>query len=66
MGNSKYFYCYSYKLMYFLKSCGFWYLSKGFNRKSISNYYLFEKSKELDNAIITWNAIKFKLKENQK
>lgn len=51
--------------MHFLKSYGFWYLSKGLNRKSNSIYYLFEKSDELDNAIIIWNTIKFKLKENQ-
>lgn len=52
--------------MHFLKSYGFWYLSKGFNRKSKSTYYLFEKSNDLDNAIVIWNTIKFKLKENQK
>ena len=66
MGNGKYFSCYSYKLMHFLKSYGFWYLSKGINRKSKSTYYLFEKSNDLDNAIVIWNTIKFKLKENQK
>ena len=63
MRNSKYFYCYSCKLMHFLKSYGFWYLSKGLNRKNNSIYYLFEKSDDLDNAIIVWNSIKFKLKE---
>lgn len=52
--------------MHFLKSYGFWYLSKGFNRKSNSTYFIFEKSDDLDNAIIVWNTIKFKLKENQK
>lgn len=52
--------------MHFLKSYGFWYLSKGFNRKSNSAYFLFEKSDDLDNAIVVWNTIKFKLKENQK
>ena len=38
MGNGKYFYCYSCKLMHFLKSYGFWYLSKGLNRQC--NYYM--------------------------
>lgn len=66
MENNKYFYCYSYKLMHFLKSYGLWYLSKGINNKSHSAYYLFEKSNDLDNAIILWNTIKFKLKENLK
>ena len=45
---------------------GLWYLAKGINRKSKSTYYLFEKSNDLDNAIVIWNTIKFKLKENQK
>lgn len=65
MVNYKYFYCYSYKLMHFLKSCGFRYISKGINTNSNSTYFVFEKSTELDNAIIIWNAIKFKLKENK-
>lgn len=65
MENNKYFYCYSYKLMHFLKSYDFWYLSKGLNKKSKSTYYLFEKSNDLDNAIIIWNTVKFKLKENK-
>ncbi len=62
MENNKYFYCYSYKLMHFLKSYGLHYLHKGTNLNSKSKYYLFEKSSELDYAIDIWNAIKFKLK----
>ena len=64
MGKNKYFYCYSYHLMCFLKSCGFRYINKGFNYNTKSRYYLFDKSEGLDSAITTWNTIKFKLKEN--
>ena len=48
MGNSKYFYCYSYKLMCFLKSYGFRYVFKGKNSNSKSTYYAFKKSVDLD------------------
>lgn len=65
MENSKYFYCYSYRLMCFLKSYGFRYIVKGVNRNSNSHYYMFSKSDDLDTAISIWNTIKFKLKENQ-
>ena len=65
MENNKYFYCYSYNMMCFLKSYGFRYICKGFNYNSKSRYYLFHKSKDLDKAIVIWNTIKFKLKENK-
>ena len=65
MENSKYFYCYSYRLMCFLKSYGFRYITKGMNRNSNSTYYMFYKSNDLDTAISIWNTIKFKLKEKQ-
>ena len=65
MENNKYFYCYSYSMMCFLKSYGFRYICKGFNYNSKSRYYLFNKSEDLDKAISIWNTIKFKLKENQ-
>ena len=65
MENNKYFYCYSYNMMYFLKSYVFRYICKGFNYNSKSRYYLFNKSEDLDKAISIWNTIKFKLKENQ-
>ncbi len=66
MGNNKYFYCYSYRLMCFLKSYGFRYITKGTNYNSNSIYYLFLKSNDLDNAIAIWNTIKFKLKGESK
>lgn len=65
MENNKYFYCYSYSMMHFLKSYGFRYICKGFNYNSKSRYYLFNKSEDLDKAISIWNTIKIKLKENQ-
>ena len=52
MENNKYFYCYSYSLMCFLKSYGFRYVNKGFNYRSESRYYLFDKSEDLDKAIV--------------
>ena len=66
MENKNFFYCYSYRLAYFLKSCGFSYTFKGINANSKSHYYAFKKSLDLDNAIQIWNNLKsnnFKLKE---
>lgn len=66
MENNKYFYCYSYRLMCFLKSYGFRYMIKGINHNSNSTYYIFCKSYDLDKAISIWNTIKFKLKGESK
>lgn len=54
------FYCYSFRLAYFLKSQGFTYINKGRNRNNGLLYYVFNKSKELDKAICKWNEIKSK------
>lgn len=56
--KNKYFYCYSYNLAYFIKSCGIRYVNKGRNRNNNLLYYKFLKSKELDEAIIKWNILK--------
>ena len=52
------FYCYSFKLAYFIKSQGMSYINKGKNRNNGLTYYVFNKSKELDEIIILWNKLK--------
>jgi Domain of unknown function (DUF5659) len=56
--ENKYFYCYSVRLKDFLKSKGFNYITKALNPNSKKPYFLFEKSEELDKAIIRWNEVK--------
>jgi len=56
----KYFYCYSCKMKDFIKSQGFQYITKGLHPKSGSPFFMFEKSVELDKAIVLWNEIKYK------
>ena len=56
--NNSIFYCYSFKLAYFIKSQGIDYLFKGKNKNNNLTYFAFEKSKELDLIIIKWNKLK--------
>lgn len=53
-----YFYCYSYRLAFFIKSQGVCYIDKGTNLNSKSKYYKFQKSERLDGIIRIWNQIK--------
>lgn len=58
--ENNYFYCYSCKLKDFLKSQNLRYIMKGLHYKSKRPFFMFEKSKELDEAIVKWNLIKIK------
>ena len=55
-----YFYCYSYKLMYFIKSNGIDYIRYGFNRNNNLKYYLFAKTDRLNQVLCDWNNLKEK------
>lgn len=52
------FYCHSLKLFYFLKSKGFYYISKGINDKTGFNYWVFEKTDELNSSVIEFSKNK--------
>lgn len=60
MQNKNTFYCYSFKLAYFIKSQGIDYLYKGTNKNNRLTYYAFQKSDNLDKAIGLWNKLKSK------
>ena len=60
MHNNNIFYCYSFKLAYFIKSQGTNYLFKGKNKRNHLTYYAFEKSEKLDKIIAAWNELKAK------
>lgn len=55
---NKYFYCYSVKMKNFLKENGLEFINKSINLKTNKPYFLFEKSKKLDELILMWNNIK--------
>lgn len=57
---SQVFYCYSMRLSHFIRSFGVSYISVGFNEKSKTKYYVFEKSEKLDDIINLYNEVKFK------
>lgn len=56
---SQYFYCYSSKMSHFIRSFGIKYASIGFNAKSKTKYYVFEKSERLDKIICLYNEVKY-------
>ena len=60
MQNKNIFYCYSFKLAYFIKSQGIDYLYKGINKNNCLTYYAFQKSNNLDKVIDLWNKLKSK------
>lgn len=55
---SQNFYCYSTRMSYFIRSFNIKYINVGFNAKSGTKYYVFEKSKKLDKVIELYNQIK--------
>ena len=58
--RNNFFYCYSHKLAYFIKSQGIDYVKKKKKKKNNLTYFTFKKSKELDEIICTWNSLKLK------
>ena len=60
MGENINFYCYSNRLSYFLMSLKFRYVSVGINKNTNKEYWVFEKSEKLDDAISLYNSVKHK------
>ena len=55
----KYFYCYSSRMAHFIRSFDIKYLDVGFNAKSGTKYYVFEKCQRLDEIIKLYNQVKY-------
>lgn len=60
MQDKNIFYCYSFKLAYFIKSQGVSYLFKGRNKNNNLTYYAFQKSDRIDHIIKLWERLKSK------
>lgn len=58
---NNYFYCYSSKMSHFIRAFGIKYLTIGFNSKSGTKYYIFEKSNRLDKIIQLYNSVKYSI-----
>ena len=58
--ENKYFYCYSDRLHFFLRSLKFRYVSIGTNENTNKKYWTYEKSEMLDSAVELYNTIKHK------
>lgn len=55
---NNYFYCYSKRMSYFIRSFGISYLSRGVNSNTHMPYCKFEKSERLDEVIRLYNEVK--------
>ena len=55
---SPYFYCYSRRMSHFIRAFNIRYIDVGFNAKSKTKYYTFEKSEKLDRVIELYNRVK--------
>lgn len=53
-----YFYCYSKRMSYFIRSFGISYANRGINSNTKITYYKFEKSERLDKIIHLYNEVK--------
>ena len=58
---SQYFYCYSSRMSYFIRAFKVKYKDIGFNAKSGTKYYVFEKSEKLDRIIELYNKVKYSI-----
>lgn len=61
---NKYFYCYSYKLMKFLKLQNECYIFKG-KHPNGNQYWAFKSSEELNKKLDKWNLYKITFQEEE-
>ena len=59
--SNKYFYCYSKRMYFFIRSFNISYKSKALNKNSNTYFYLFEKSEKLDKIIALYNQVKYSI-----
>ena len=57
MGDN--FYCYSSRMAHFIRAFDVKYEKVGFNKNTQTKYYIFNKSKKLDEIIQLYNNVKF-------
>lgn len=55
---NQYFYCYSMRMFHFIRAFNIKYINVGFNTKSKTKFYKFDKSKRLDKVIALYNSVK--------
>lgn len=55
---NNYFYCYSNRMAHFIRAFNIKYINVGVNLSTNTKYYLFEKSKKLDEIISLYNKVK--------
>ena len=58
---SQFFYCYSMRMSHFIRAFGIKYVDVGFNAKSGTKYYVFNKSEKLDKIIELYNSVKHRI-----
>lgn len=58
---SNYFFCYSYRLMYFIKACGINYIRHDFNKNNGLKFFIFKRTDSLDIVLNEWDNLKARL-----
>lgn len=61
MENNENYYCYSYRLFHFLCSFNETCVSSNVNSRNKKRYWMFKKSKRLDDIISLYNEVKHKI-----
>ena len=61
MENNEHYYCYSYRLFHFLCSFGEICVSSKVNSRNQKRYWMFKKSKRLDDIISLYNEVKHRI-----
>lgn len=58
MRNERYYYCYSYPLKAFIMDHGIRYVLKATHNESQKRYWVFERTKNLDELLTEWQSRK--------
>lgn len=55
------FYCYSYRLVCFIKAHGIEYIERGYNRNTQSDFWVFKRDERLNTALDNWSEFRDKM-----
>ena len=55
------FYCYSYRLVCFIKAHGIEYIERGYNRNTQSDFWVFKRDERLNTALDNWSVFRDKM-----
>ena len=57
-GQSRFYYCYSYRLKKYLRDNNEYVVIKGIHPETLKRYWVFERNEHLDELLTKWNDVK--------